>query len=141
LRERRFFRRTTTRPDDGDDDLADLDDGVPVVGDPVADLLPPLAVRDARVGGLLDLPLRGPGRLLTHLARVLGHLLRRVQRAPGGIHVTLGGLLGLLGGGGVASGGADLVRVGLGDVLVLGAAAVVLVLVGLLARLLHPGIG
>ncbi len=123
--------------DDRDDDLADRDDVVPVVREPVADVLPPRPVLNAGVGRLIDLVLGLPRSVLTHLPRVLGHLLRRVQRALCGVDRRLGVGLRGLGVLDVTGGGPDLrlvrpVRVRLA------ARRIVLVLVRLLRRPRHP---
>jgi len=68
---------------DRHDPLAHRDDLVPVIGDRVDRLLPPVAVVDACVGGLVELGDRAVRRVLPQTARLLGQALGCLQRRLG----------------------------------------------------------
>ncbi|SOD66244.1 hypothetical protein SAMN06297387_1251, partial [Streptomyces zhaozhouensis] len=84
--------------EDGDDDLADVDEGVPVIGGPFDGLLPPAAVLDAGVGGLVDVAGALACGFLAHLFCVEGELACCGQAFLGVVDPVLGGAGGGFGG-------------------------------------------
>nr|WP_311669244.1 hypothetical protein [Streptomyces sp. DSM 44915] len=121
--------------EDGDDDLAGIDKGVPVVGHPLDGLLPPLPVLDAGVRRLLDVTGTLAGGVLPHLQGVQGQLPRGGQPLLGVVHPPAGRGGCRFGGTLVAGRRPDVVLVRRFDVV---AFACALEAFGLLPRPAHP---